>query len=235
MIVTDEQRRPQSSANKTATGWTSLHSWIFLAIVAVGLLVVAVQNRYHYLSPAGLGKAYRIDKLFGGMQELDPNQGWIRANLQSLQLPQALSMADPSHSPMHMPGGKHPGAVPQGGYGPEPSVNMPQVKKEDVTQSKEARVTTGSVQQPKSKEAPELSTEEKLAEFKRAFPNFGKDEFLLANDDLYPDWKKNVSPKGTWSDFLKTYGDFIQWWNDAGSPPEPGFKLWKEFLSSGKN
>ena len=47
-----------------------------------------------------------------------------------------------------------------------------------------------------SKETAELSEKEKLDEFKKTFPDFGKDEFQLANDDLYPDWKKRVSPDG---------------------------------------
>jgi hypothetical protein len=93
----------------------------------------------------------------------------------------------------------------------------------------EPKVTaaTGSKETPK-----ELTEEEKLQVFKKVFPEFGKDEFQLANDDLYPDWKKTVSPTGTWSDFLSVYGDFVQWWNDQGSPPEPGYKLWRDFLAN---
>ncbi len=56
---------------------------IFLAIVALGLIVVGFENRYHYLSPLGLGKAYRIDKFFGGIQEFDPSQGWVVASFKS--------------------------------------------------------------------------------------------------------------------------------------------------------
>jgi hypothetical protein len=64
-------------------GWTAMHSWIFIAIIAAGLLIVVVQNRYHYISPLGLGKAYRIDKLFGGIQEFDPDKGWVKAIIQN--------------------------------------------------------------------------------------------------------------------------------------------------------
>lgn len=235
MIVNDEPRRPQSSGQKPAGGWTTLHSWIFLVIVAIGLFVIAVQNRYHYLSPVGLGKAYRIDKLFGGIQEFEPSQGWIKAELQLIP---PLSMAEPQGSqvvPMHMPGIVQPGTVPQGAYSPEPSINMPSVGKEDVSQQKESKAPSVAAQQQKPKDTvPELTSEEKFSAFKRVFPNFGKDEFLLANDDLYPDWKKNIAPNGTWNDFLNTYREFIQWWDEAGSPAESGVKLWKEFLASTK-
>lgn len=63
-------------------GWTGLHSWIFLSIVFLGVLIMAFQNRYHYISPQGLGKAYRIDKVFEEIQEYDPAQGWIVAQFQ---------------------------------------------------------------------------------------------------------------------------------------------------------
>ena len=99
MIVNDnDARRPESVAPRSASGWTSLHSWIFLAVVAVGLLLIGIQNRYHYLSPLGLGKAYRIDKLFGGIQEFDPTQGWIKAQLQASALPPTMSMMPPDSS-----------------------------------------------------------------------------------------------------------------------------------------
>lgn len=232
MIVNDETRRPQSSGQRSAGGWTALHSWIFLAIVAVGLFVIAVQNRYHYLSPAGLGKAYRIDKFFGGMQEFDPSQGWVTAQLQSMPAPQAYSMSEPPGSQAIRMPSPQSGAVHPGGYSPEPSINMPTPQKEEVTSHKEAQVPSPSAQQPRAKEAAEMSAEEKFNVFKHMFPNFTKEEFLLANDDLYPDWKKNIAPKGSWNEFLKTYGEFVQWWNDAGQPSESGLKLWKEFLAS---
>jgi hypothetical protein len=235
MIVNDETRRPQSSGQRYAGGWTALHSWIFLAIVAVGLFVIAVQNRYHYLSPAGLGKAYRIDKFFGGMQEFDPSQGWVTAQLQSMPAQTPYSMNEtPGSQASHMPSPVQSGAAPPGEYSPEPSINMPTPQKEGGTSHKEAQVPSPTAQQPRAKETSEMSAEEKFNAFKHVFPNFGKDEFLLANDDLYPDWKKNVAPKGNWNEFLKTYGDFIKWWNDTGQPPESGFKLWKDFLASGK-
>jgi len=87
--------------------------------------------------------------------------------------------------------------------------------------------------QPSSVPKPqELTKEERLKAFQKLFPDFGEPEFQLANDDLFPDWKKTVSPNGTWQQFLAVYKDFIQWWNDTGSPAESGFKLWRDFLAS---
>ena len=112
MTVTNNNvRRPESTAGKRATaGWTSMHSWIFLVIVAVGLTVIVLENRYHYLSPVGLGKAYRIDRLFGSIQEFEPSVGWITAQLQA---PPPISMGSPGGPPavpQAMPGAA-PGAV----------------------------------------------------------------------------------------------------------------------------
>lgn len=259
MIVNDnDARRPEPTAQRSMGGWTSLHSWIFLAIVAVGLLTVGIQNRYHYLSPLGLGKAYRIDKLFGGIQEFDPSQGWITAQLQAGGPPPTMSMMPPQSPgsqavPMNMPG-----ALPQPGTGVQPSTaQTPVEEKEQITSSVTVEELSGqkraarkpSVESPTERTSappevtgttpsrvPEMSEEQKFAAFKKQYPDFGKDEFQLANDDLYPDWKKNLKPDGTWPEFLNVYGDFIQWWTDAGSPAESGMTLWKKFLaSSGKN
>jgi len=261
MIVSDnDARRPELTAQRPTSGWTSLHSWIFLAVVAVGLLIVGIQNRYHYLSPLGLGKAYRIDKLFGGIQEFDPAQGWVKAQLQASALPPTMSMLPPQSPgsqavPMNMPG-----TLPPPGTGIQPSVSQtpePEEEKEEVTTS--VTVEDLAAQKPGARKppvespaestaslpevagitpsrVPELSNEEKFAAFKKRFQDFGKDEFQLANDDLYPNWKKNQKPNGTWQEFLAVYGNFIQWWADAGSPAESGMTLWNKFLeSSGKN
>jgi hypothetical protein len=239
MIVNDNDvRRPDPRGQRFASGWTSLHSWIFLAIVALGLIVVGFQNRYHYLSPLGLGKAYRIDKFFGSIQEFDPSRGWVVAKIQVGPPQQALSMAEPPAPgsravPMNMPGSISSGEEPI-----EPGAAVPpSVHKEESSAVRPQRQTPPAVSSPQAalpKEAPEMSKEERLSTFKKEFPDFGQDEFQLANDDLYPDWKKRIVPNGTWPQFLPVYKDFIQWWNDAGSPPEPGFKLWKEFLAKGK-
>jgi hypothetical protein len=237
MIVNDDARRPETRQYRPLGGWTTLHSWIFLGIVALGFMVIGLQNRYHYLNPQGLGKAYRIDKLFGSIQEFDPSQGWIVAQLQVGGSPQAVSMMEPPGSravPMNMPGTmSQPSTEPV-----EAEVAAPPgaVHREEPSASARQEVVapTPAVQAVKPKESPELSKEEKFKVFQQAFPDFGKDEFQLANDDLYPDWKKNLAPNGTWAEFLSVYRDFIQWWNDSGSPPEAGFKLWKDFLASRK-
>ncbi|MGC8906254.1 MAG: hypothetical protein ACP5M0_02310 [Desulfomonilaceae bacterium] len=236
MLSTDETRREETSYKPRQTvGWTQLHSWVFIIIVALGVGVIAMQNRYHYLSPLGLGKAYRIDKLFGGIQEFDPSAGWITAQLAVPPPSPALSMMEPPGPPvasravpMNMPAPATPTEVPtpahptEKGFQEQPAApGTPPPAPPEQT-----------VSQPAAKETPELSNEEKFQKFQKLFPQFGQEEFQLANDDLYPDWKANVSKSGTWDQFLTVYRDFVQWWLDAGSPPEPGFKLWKEFLAS---
>ena len=235
----DTARRPEGSAPPGQPSWTSLHSWIFLAIIAVGLLAVVVQNRYHYISPLGLGKAYRIDRFFGGIQEFDPDKGWIKAVLQSPSpSPPSISMMQPPQPqsgpsvPLQMPGTTPPPSTAEiPGSPPMPS----SVHREEPSSPKAMTTPPKETVKPKEqakKETRELSRAEKLEAFNKAFPDYGKEEFALANDDLYPDWKKNVAPTGTWHEFLQVYGDFVQWWNDQGQPPEPGMKLWKDFLAT---
>jgi hypothetical protein len=251
MVAPDDARRVDAKSNRTGQGWSNLHSWIFLAIVAVGLLVIGWQNRYFYLSPLGLGKAYRIDKLFGGIQEFDPSKGWIRAQIPAGSPPQAMSMMEPPMQPgspavpMNTPPSMmQPPSVlstPTPALPPRAAVEQPApaplvASKEKVEEPRpQAASSPSEVVQPTETKTPapppELTENEKLAEFNKTFPDFGKDEFQLANDDLYPDWKKRIAPDGTWEEFLEVYGQFVQWWSDQGSPPEPGFKLWKEFSS----
>lgn len=213
-------------------GWTSVHSWVFLAIVAIGLLVLGIQNRYHYLSPLGLGKAYRIDKLFGGIQEFDPSKGWIVAQLQ-MAPPQAMSMMQPSE-PLAQPGQMNmPGSMPSSGDVVQPKAAVaPTMEKETVAPSPQPTKEQAAATQPRQAVVPEMSKEEKYKLFQKTFSDFGEEEFQLANDDLYPDWRKRYAPNGNWPEFLGVYRDFIQWWNDAGNPPESGFKLWQDFLST---
>jgi hypothetical protein len=267
MIVSDEDvRRPDKKDSGSPSGWTSLHSWIFLAIVAVGLAVIGVQNRYFYLSPLGLGKAYRIDKFFGGIQEFHPDNGWIKADIPVGPPPQAAAMMPPSAPPgspgsptvpMNMPGAMMPGSsvpgmsmhMPPPGAVPAPAhygdPDTPPIsvaaRKESVPQPGKGETLPQTVKKesapppqmaPPPPPAPELSPEEKYKAFQRRFPDFGQQEFQLANDDLYPDWKKSVGPTASWGEFLELYGDFVQWWQDAGSPSESGFKLWKDFLAT---
>lgn len=258
MIAPDDTHRVEPKSNRTRQGWTSLHSWIFLAIVAVGLLVIGWQNRYFYLSPLGLGKAYRIDKLFGGIQEFDPSNGWVRAQIPTGPPPQPpTSMNEPPMQPgsppsmsMNMPPSvlQPPSSIPATPATPalpqppkvatEESAPTPQVATKEAAEEPHPQAASSTTQVAETQEAKpaavpaELTEKEKLDEFHKSFPDFGKDEFQLANDDLYPDWKKRVAPDGTWEEFLEVYGQFVQWWNDQGSPPEPGFKLWKEFSKS---
>jgi hypothetical protein len=78
------------------------------------------------------------------------------------------------------------------------------------------------------------ATDEKYESFLRAFPEYGEDEYELASDDLYPDWKKNHAPDATWDDFMVVYKEFIEWWTDRGRPMEPGMKLWEQFMAKRK-
>jgi hypothetical protein len=232
MIPNDNSRNTGSRDQLNVSGWTSLHSWIFLAIVILAMLVMGLQNRYHYLSPLGLGKAYRIDKLFGGIQEYDPSKGWVVAQLQPLQPPMSMSGVAPEASqalPMPMPGttSTPPGTV---GVGRAQAPESQQEETAPPAITKEAQPKTAG----HGKGSPEMSLDERVEQFQKAFPGFGKEEFQLANDDLYPEWKKNIAPKGTWAEFLGVYKEFVQWWTDQGSPPEAGLKLWKDFLASGQ-
>ena len=139
-----------------------------------------------------------------------------------------------------------PYAVPMNMPGPVPSAGdpieagtplLPGLHREESSAAqlqREIPLAVASPQAARPKEAPEMGKEERLKNFKKAFPDFGHDVFQLASDDLYPDWKKIVAPNGTWPEFIPVFKDFMQWWNDAGSPSEPGFKLWKEFLAGGK-
>ncbi|MGC8603071.1 MAG: hypothetical protein ACP5VS_05205, partial [Desulfomonilaceae bacterium] len=236
-------RRPDLDNLKLAPGWTKIHSWVFLVIIALGFLIIGVQNRYHYLSPIGLGKAYRIDKLFGGIQEFDPERGWVVAQLQSVSPPAPMSMLEPSSSGPQVPE-VAPTKTPEDSsstiekQSDEPSVNVLLPKEETNTspQSKESAPSSvvSTPVSPSAIKTPviELSSEEKYKIFHQMFPDFGEDEFQLANDDLFPDWQKKYAPNGTWNEFLVTYKDFIRWWNDAGNPAETGVKLWQEFLAA---
>lgn len=221
------------TSNIERGGWTNIHSWVFLAIVAVGLLVLGVQNRYHYLSPLGLGKAYRIDKVFGGIQEFDPSKGWIVAQLLMTPPQQAMSMLEPS-APLVPPAQMNmPGSMPSTGDVVQPkAASATGMEKEAVSLAPQPPKEQVALTPPRPAVIPEMSKEEKYKLFQKTFADFGDEEFQLANDDLYPDWKKRYAPNGNWPEFLGVYRDFIQWWNDAGNPSESGFKLWQDFLST---
>jgi hypothetical protein len=247
-----DSRRPESARERrTHSGWTALHSWIFIAIVAVGLTVIGIQNRYQYLSIEGSGKAFRVDKLSGAFQEFSPMQGWIVASFEQ-ETPARESMAQPSSaSTQPLPMDKPVEEDVKGELSFKEAVveKVPQENKVRMKElngilsvDKPARPLTPppAPEQPAVKEqvsprpVKELSVEEKFQTFKEANPEFGDVEFELASDKLFPDWKQSVNPNGTWKEFLKVYGNFIQWWLDAGSPEEDGFNLWKKYLSNSR-
>lgn len=219
-------RRTESPAGHRATpGWTALHSWVFLVIVAIGLSLIVLQNRYHYLSPLGLGKAYRIDKLFGSIQEFDPAGGWITAQLQPIMPQPPSSMPEPP-SPRAMPGAAPEPQPAPSVQPPKREIPSPAVKETPLPERKEVKQTL-------PREKPGDTREDRLQSFLKTYPDFGEEEFQLANDDLFPDWKKKVAPNGTWSQFLVLYGEFFDRWMKAGSPPDPG-PVWNDFLASQK-
>lgn len=78
--------------------------------------------------------------------------------------------------------------------------------------------------------APAMTKEQRFKVFKERFPDYGRDEFSLADEDLYPDWKKRVGEDVPWPEFLTVYDEFITWWVEAGRPAEEGMKLWNDFL-----
>ena len=169
MVPNDNSRNAASRDQRNVSGWTSLHSWIFLVIVILAVLVIGIQNRYHYLSPLGLGKAYRIDKLFGGIQEYDPSRGWIVAQLQSIQAPMSMSGAEPSQAlPMPMPGipSTPPGAVGMG------ATQSPEPREEETAPPAITKEATPKIT-GRAKESPEMSLDERVKQFQKAFPGFG--------------------------------------------------------------
>lgn len=244
--------QPMSHQRKYHSGWSSFHSWIFIAIMVTGLIIIGIQNRYQYVTGSD-GAIYRIAKLTGGMQQYDLIQGWMRVS-ESKIMPEPLeegtsstNQAKPfslesftkgntiteSQKPLLVQKEQEPLPAPQK---PEKSVQ----NKQPIQQIQQP----STVEQPRSQESiteqtipatprePEMSDEEMFAKFKERNPYFGEQEFRLAKDDLYPDWKQNINPNGNWIEFLDTYEQFIQWWNDSGNPSESGMALWKKFMTS---
>lgn len=274
----DDQLRPSGNAPLVRPGWTAVHSWLFIIIVAVGFLAVAYQNRYQYLDPGPGGRVFRVSKVFGTIQEFNPAQGWVMAQ------PAARFPGEPSDTigrnataanpfPMNsgtrddvdvLPATSEPvDAEPDTSGTREPvpmavrETTMPEgVAPPSPTPTPGAEPTPNPVEAlapdenpPASEPLPaqpappvstitpvepepepvEMTEQERFQAFKEAFPNYGEPEFKLANDDLFPDWKQSGNSDGTWTEFLEVYEQFIQWWLDAGAPPEPGFKLWQDF------
>ncbi len=219
---------------KPVTGWTKTHSWMFLVIVTVSLAMIGFQNRYHYFAPQGSGNTYRVDKLFGTLQQFDGDRGWVRAEL-ARDLPPEEPVKPRAAAPRidEPPIGagmttQSPGTTPK----PDPvRVVEPDLPKPVIPNTGSPRPVPPADPPSRPKEP---SREEKLQIFKDTFEDFGEEEFKLAHDDLYPDWKKNVNPSGTWPQFLEVYREFVQWWIDSGAPAEAGVKLWKTFLETKK-
>jgi hypothetical protein len=115
---------------------------------------------------------------------------------------------------------------------PPPPTLSPAHNHASVAKDKDAPETAPVTPAQRSKQPDDPNTVETYKSFRPAFPDFGMDEFELANDDLYPDCKRSVSRDGTWDEFLLVYRDFIKWYEDKGSPGETGFKLWRAFLDS---
>jgi len=235
----DLQRGESRTRSRRDVGWTGLHSWVFLGIIAVGLVLLVMQNRYHYLNPQGLGKAYRIDKLSGSIQEYDPSDGWIVARFSQAPPGQAAGLTPPPMTgspavPMHMPAGRSGEAMTPSAPPPAEKPSAATVPERPGARTPSEPPTKPAVKESRLQEKPEMSQEERMRSFLDTFPGFGQEEFQLANDDLYPDWKRNLAPQGTWPEFLKVYGAFIEWWQKAGSPPEAGTKLWKDFTATQK-
>ncbi|MBM4327019.1 MAG: hypothetical protein FJ118_07630 [Deltaproteobacteria bacterium] len=228
----DSQRQPIRSGGQMTPGWTKMHSWVFLGVVAVGFLLILVQNRYSYLMPPAAGTAYRVSKIFGSIEEFNPSAGWVSAQLGARISPQASVMpeAPPFESqavPMRVPAGAKPEVAP------------PQRKAEVTPAPPERRDPSASVKEqtlppPRPKETtkpePAGGKEEQYQLFVKIFPDYGEAEFQLAREDLFPDWRKRVAPRGTWPQFIEVYKEFVDWWVDQGSPADSGFKLWQDFL-----
>ena len=256
------QKEPLSEQLKqvpqVVPGWTKIHSWIFVILVAAGLALIAFQNRYHYIMPDTTGKAFRISKLTGAVQEYDPSVGWMSAQISGnapigsspTSNDQEPTVSEPSAVPMTVPPGTRPETVPtQGSNLTENTSSQPNTSakteepssgsvSENTVSSQPGSQPSTSVQtertsrpsQPTSS-AP-LSREEKYRTFKEAFPDYGEPEFELASEDLFPEWRQRVAPNGTWQQFLSVYKEFIDWWTAQGQPQESGMKLWQKFLAS---
>ncbi len=229
---------------KPVTGWTKTHSWMFLVIVTASLVIIGFQNRYHYFPAQVSGHTYRVDKLFGTLQQFDGDKGWVRADLPRDLLSEASTAPRLAAPPLGEPPAgaattpRPPGTVPRlPKVSPDPPTpeipNRVSPPAEPPAEPPRLERTTPAVPMVPTPPPPkEPGREDHLRVFKETFEDFGEEEFKLAHDDLYPDWKKHVNPGGTWPEFLEVYREFVQWWIDSGTPAEAGFKLWKKFLTT---
>lgn len=112
-----------------------------------------------------------------------------------------------------------------------PSSHPAQQKSGPVLEARKPPAVASDSGTPKTAE---LTEEKKRKTFQRLFPEFGLEEYMLADEDLYPDWKRTLAANGTWREFLSFYQEFVQWRKTRGTPAEPEYKLWKEFLAQRK-
>ena len=210
---------PPSGNIRSAMGWTKLHSWIFLAIVTGTLAFMAFQNRYQYFPPQEHAKPYRVDKLFGQVQLYESERGWV-----PVETSQEVSVQPTRPTPI----------VPRPNPTPQPSASsteLPQVKPNPPRPVISVPAPVPPPEPPSVPAVTEPTRADKWAAFHQAFPTFGKEEFDLAADDLYPTWKARANRSGTWPEFLEEYRRFIDWWIKKGSPADQtGVELWNAFL-----
>ncbi|MFC1833289.1 hypothetical protein ACFL2Q_00975 [Thermodesulfobacteriota bacterium] len=231
-----------NTGHRGDSGWTGRHSWIFLLIVAIGLAVTVVQNRYHYLISQDNGKAYRVSKLSGSIQEFSSSDGWIAAQFDASAPRQVSQEIEPVPSqskavPMNARSGDKPEVVPEKPEEPVQEMTPPEASGNTEPPSQEPAEESAAppTEQPGNQPVPEkpaMTREVRFKAFLEKFPDYTDQEFELADQDLFPDWKKRYAPDGNWLEFLTVYEDFIQWWHDQGSPAESGAKLWQDFMTS---
>lgn len=239
--MADERDRGLNPGSATRQGWSSLHSWVFIVIVALGFVVTGYFNRYEYLGSGH--KAYRVSKITGAIQEYDPYQGWSRAQFQGASSDMAASV-QPTQPMTPPPSSVETPSQPQTPVEqdlvaeedqapePEPVADLEQEPENALSQSPEA---TESTEPESDYREPDMSVEDRYKAFLQLNPGYGEEEFKLANETLFPHWKQNLNPDGNFVQFLSMYKKFTQWWIDAGSPRAPGFQLWKRFLTETNN
>ncbi len=242
--MVDNRENGINSRSVVKSGWSSAHSWIFIIIVAIGLIITGYLNRYEYFGSDG--KAYRVSKISGAIYEYNPIQGWIVANFAEASQQMASNMETPEPmtpppTPVNPPTTSAvPVETPDSLEENPTASNIDQPEEQQgtaliqpVEQTPEVPETTTETEEPENAEErdEEMSVENRYKAFLQLNPGYGEEEFKLANETLYPHWKETINPDGNFIEFLSVYKKFTQWWIDAGAPREPGFQLWKRFLT----
>lgn len=247
--MADNREIQNNSRSVLKSGWSSTHSWIFIIIVAIGLIITGYLNRYEYFGSDG--KAYRVSKISGAIYEYNTIQGWIVANFaeSSQQMASAMQTPEtttpepmtPPPTPVTPPTTTANSVEPPDTIEEDPNTsNIEQPEEQPgtaliqpVEQTPETPETTTETEEPESSQEDdqEMSVENRYKAFLQLNPGYGEEEFKLANETLYPHWKEIINPDGNFIEFLSVYKKFTQWWIDAGAPREPGFQLWKRFLT----